>query len=211
MTRRARSEEAKDRRRQVILEAALNEFFESGFSASRMDDIATRAGFSKGTLYLYFDSKEELFVTLLQSLAIPNVERLEAVAETNLDVASALRALLTVAAHMVRESPLPRALKVMLAESGAFPEVIQTYREKVIDRVLAALARVLERAHDRGELVVDDPQLTARLVAAPIIFSAIWRVVFEQGEHDRVDLDALFALHAETLLHGLRDRAETTA
>ena len=67
---RARSEAAKDTRRQALLTAALDEFFERGFAAARMDDIARRAGFSKGTLYLYFDSKEALFASLIETFAL---------------------------------------------------------------------------------------------------------------------------------------------
>ena len=61
MMKRARSDEAKDERRAQLLDAALDEFFEKGFSAARMDDIARRAKLSKGTLYLYFDSKKAMF------------------------------------------------------------------------------------------------------------------------------------------------------
>lgn len=202
MTQRARTHEAKDQRRRAFLAAALEEFFEGGFTASTMDDIAGRAGFSKGTLYLYFDSKEDLFVQLIQSIAMPNVERIERIAESIESAPAALRALLSMAPTLVRESELPRIVKVLIAESGAFPEVVQGYREQVLDRVLAAVARILERGHDTGELAVRDAQLTARLAIAPILLSAIWRVVFETDD-DRVDLDALFGLHADTLLRGL--------
>ncbi len=208
MTRRARSEQAKVERRQVILDAALEAFFESGFSAARMDDIARRAGLSKGTLYLYFDSKEDVFVQLLESLALPNVERFEELANSDLAVRDVLQGLMSVTAHMVRRSPLPFALKILLAESGAFPEVVQTYRENVIDRVLAAITLLLERASERGEIEVDDSRLAARLVVAPVIFSAIWRAVFET-EDAPVDLEGLFALHAETLTRGLAPPPET--
>lgn len=202
MTRRARTQEAKNQRRQALLQAALEEFFESGFVAARMADIARRAHLSKGTLYLYFSSKEELFVELIRSIAMPNVERIERISESIESAPRAIRALLAMAAVMVRESHLPRIIKVLIGESGAFPQVVQGYREQVLDRVLAAMTRILERGHQAGELRVPDPQLTARLVVAPIVFSAIWRVVFETDD-DRIDLDTLFGLHAELLIRGL--------
>ena len=74
--RRARSEDAKDERRQLLLSAALDEFFERGFSAARIEDIAQRASLSKGTVYLYFDSKEALFLALIEDLATPNIEQI---------------------------------------------------------------------------------------------------------------------------------------
>jgi AcrR family transcriptional regulator len=200
---RARTDEAKDERRQALLNAALDEFFERGFSRARMDDIARRAGLSKGTLYLYFDSKEGLFTALVETVAVPNVQRLEALAAAPLSTTDALRALMNFAGHIIQETPLPRIIKVLIADSGAFPGVVRRYRCQVIDRVLAAITQILERGGQRGDLKVNDPQLAARLVAAPIIFSAIWRVVFERDDDDRLDLDALFALHERMLLDAL--------
>ena len=77
---RARSIEAKVDRQQALLSAALDTFFDYGFAASRMEEIASRAGVSKGALYLYFDSKEALFKALIEHHAIPNLERIEAIA-----------------------------------------------------------------------------------------------------------------------------------
>ncbi len=200
---RARSEQAKDKRRRALLAAALEEFFARGFTAARMEDVARRAGLSKGTLYLYVDSKQELFVELIRTIAMPKVERIEQIADSIENSHEAIRTILAVAAVMVRESPLPRVVKVLIAESGAFPEVVRSYREQVLDRVFAALARILERGRAAGELKIRNADLAVRLVVAPIIFSAIWRVVFETGDEDRLDLESLYQLHADTLLHGL--------
>ena len=204
---RARTSEAKGERRQALLKAALDEFFERGFTAARMDDIARRAGLSKGTLYLYFDSKEALFTALVDTIAVPNVERIEGMVITLPSATEALRALMAFAPRMIRETPLPRVAKVLIADAGAFPDVVRRYRSQVIDRVLAAVAGVLERGRAAGEFTVDDPQLTARLVVAPIILSAIWRVVFETDSETPIDLDALFALHETMLLRALSAEA----
>ena len=98
---------------------------------------------------------------------------------------------------------MPRVAKVLIADSGAFPDVVQRYRRQVVDRVLAAVAGLLERGHAAGEMVIDEPPLTARLVVAPIIMSAIWRVVFETETEAGIDLNALFALHERLLLRAL--------
>lgn len=200
---RARTAAAKDERRQALLNAALDEFFERGFTAARMDDIARRAGLSKGTLYLYFDSKDALFIALIETVAAPNVEKVEQLAASAPSAAAALHALTGFMPHVIRETSLPRVVKVLLADAGAFPDVVRRYRSQVIDRVLAAVAKVLERGQLSGELSVDDPRLTARLVVAPVILSAIWRVVFEIDPEAKVDLDALFALHEKMLLRAL--------
>jgi len=207
---KARTSEAKDERRQAVLNAALDEFFERGFAATRMDDIARRVGLSKGTLYLYFDSKEALFISLLETAAIPNVEMIEKLSATALSAADAIHSLTAFMPHVIRETPMPRVIKVLIADAGAFPDVVRTYRRQVIDRVLAAVAKFLERGHASGELVVDDPQLTARLVVAPVILSAIWRVVFETDPEARIDLDDLFSLHGRMLLRALSASGESS-
>lgn len=201
--RRARTAEAKLKRRRALLEAALDEFFERGFAAARMDDIAARAGLSKGTLYLYFDSKEALFLALVESVALPNVVQMEHLLARAPSATAALRQLMAFLPHLVRRTPLPHIVKVLIGDAGTFPATAQRYRHEVVDRVLAAVAAVLRRGHDSGELRVDDAELTARLVIAPVLMSAVWRVVFESDPGARVDLDALFAAHEAMLLRAL--------
>lgn len=201
---RARTREAKDERRQAALAAALDEFFERGFSAARMDDIARRAGVSKGALYLYFDSKEALFTALIDEFAVPNVERLESVARQAGSGADAIRALMRFAPTLVSESPVPKIIKVLISDAFTFPRVVAAYRRNVIERALGVVARALENAQACGEFDIEDPQLTARLVAAPLVLSAIWRVVFESDSDKRVDVHALFRLHEKLLLRALR-------
>lgn len=200
---RARTNEAKDERREAFLMAALDEFFERGFAAARMDDIARRVGLSKGTLYLYFDSKEALFIALIETITLPNVGLIEQFAAAAPSATEGIHSLMTFVPRLIRETPMPRVAKVLIADSGAFPDVVQRYRRQVVDRVLAAVAGLLERGHAAGELVIDDPALTARLVVAPIIMSAIWRVVFETETKAGIDLNALFALHERMLRRAL--------
>ena len=197
---RARSDQAKDARRRALLEAALDEFFERGFAAARMDDIARRAGVSKGALYLYFDSKDALFNALIESVAVPKVERVEMFAAQAPTARAALRSLMEFAPLIMRETALPRVAKGRIGDAGAFPDLVARYRRDVIERALAAIAGVLERGRDTGELIVDDPHLAARLVVAPLFLSAIWSVVFQTESEPGVDLEALFAMHERNLL-----------
>ena len=200
---RARSDQAKDARRKALLEAALDEFFERGFAAARMDSIARRAGISKGAVYLYFDSKHALFNALIETVALPNVERVEFFVAQAPTARAALHSLMTFAPKILRQTPAPRLVKVLIADAGAFPDLVRRYRRDVIDRAFAAITSVLERGRASGELAIDDPQLTARLVVAPLILSAIWTVVFETDSETPLDLEALFALHERYLLRAL--------
>ncbi len=202
--KRARSDADKDARRQALLQAALNEFYEKGFFAARMDDIAARAELTKGTLYLYFKNKESLFQALIESIGVANANRIEEL----LAQADSLRAALTVITHtapmLLKQSKLPMLMKVLVADSVTFPDTVRAYREQVVERVLAALSDVLRRAHERGEAQVPEPALTARLVVAPVVMSALWSLLAASDEQaPAVDLEALFELHHAHLCRAL--------
>lgn len=203
---RARSDAAKDKRRQALLTAALDEVFEKGFAATRMDDVARRAGLSKGTLYLYFDSKEALFQGLVESLAYPNLEIVEQITEQAETLQEALRGIRQFAPALIRQTDLPRLMKVLIGDSQLFPDLVRAYREDLIERVLAMIAALLSRADARGEANIADPELTARLIMAPIIFSALWQGVFNQNSEADVDLDKLFEIHEQMMLKALEIR-----
>jgi AcrR family transcriptional regulator len=200
---RARTEEAKDKRRLALMTAALDEFFEKGFSAARMDDIAKRAGLSKGAIYLYFDSKEALFTSLVDAFAIPNIERIEQAAEAAGSAMAAIEAMMRLAPVFIRETPVPKIMKILIADAPAFPEMVTAYRKKVVERVLGAITNALKKAKENGEIDIGDPALTARLVVAPIVMSGIWRILFEHDPKAKVDLEALFALHEQILKRAL--------
>lgn len=201
---RARSDEAKDERRAILLNAALDEFFEKGFAAARMDDIARRAGLSKGAVYIYFDSKETLFKALIEQLAAPNIERIEQIASGSVSIEQALDRLAAFAPLMIRQTDLPRLMKVLVGDSHTFPEIIQAYRREVLERLLSILADALKQAEARGEIELRDAALTARLLLAPIAFSGLWHAVFGKVAEAAVDLDTLFRLHADNMLKALR-------
>lgn len=208
---RARTDDAKDERRQVLLAAALEVFVEKSFAAARMDDIARAASLSKGTVYLYFSSKEELFEAVLRNVALPNVEYMETLMRDAPSVGVALDGIGQFVPHLIRETDLPRIIKLLISESGTFPDIVQSYREDVLDRLLAGVADLLARAKAAGEIEVGNPVLAARLVAAPIAFSALWSVVFETDPKARVDVDALMTMHVTHLKRALGVTEETKA
>jgi len=187
----------------VLLNAALDIFFEKGFSAARMDDIAKRAGVTKGTVYLYFPSKEMLFKALITTHAIPKVEKLEALSSDAVSGKDAIRGFMDFVVRILCETPLPKFIKVLIGDSGAFPGVIETYRETVLKRIFAAIATIIRKGQARGEFRLTDPELTTRLVVSPVIFSTVWKVVFEPGDGKALDLNGLFSLHADLMIRAL--------
>ncbi|MEM9617669.1 MAG: TetR/AcrR family transcriptional regulator [Pseudomonadota bacterium] len=200
---RARTQQAKDQRRKALLTAALDEFYERGFTAARIDDIASRARLSKGSVYLYFDSKDALFTELVKEYALPNVERLEAMAGQAGSAAGAIKMLMGFAPVLVRETVVPKIMKVLIADAPAFPETVTAYRKNVVERGLGLITGILRKASDSGEFQIAAPEMTARLVVAPMIFSAIWKIAFEHDAQARMDIKALFALHEKMLLAAL--------
>ena len=201
---RARTDNQKDQRRSALLEAALDEFFERGFTAARMDDIAKRAGVSKGAVYLYFSSKEDLFTSLVDLHAKPNVERIEAISNTARSFREGMRAFVQLAPMLIRDSKIPRLMKILIGDAINFPESVRLYRERVIEKGLAAISGLLKRADSSGEIDAPDPDSTARLIVAPLLLGGVWRIVFEETDPDvAMDLDAFFAEHVRMLERAL--------
>ncbi len=204
---RARTPEAKDERRQAILQAALDEIFEHGFAAARMEDIAERAGVSKGTVYLYFPSKTAVFEGLVDAFARPNRERLEAVLAQPVPAIDRIRQMIAIMPALIRHSDMPKLLKILVSGAQTFPELIRGYRQSVVEPILAALERVVLEAQASGELRAAPAMPLVRLILAPMVASALWQITFETdpeaGPEARVDVEAMLELHADMLERAL--------
>ena len=201
--RRARSDEAKDERRLALLNAALDEFFEKGFTATRMHDIARRANLSKGALYLYFDSKEAMFRALLETFAMPNLERIEQIATGAGSLRETLAGFRQFAPYLVRHTRLPRLMKVMIGDSHLFPDTVRALRQDLVEQVIRLISDMLRRARDAGEAEVDNPELTARVFMGPVILSALWQAIFNSRSEAEIDLERLFQIHERMMLKAL--------
>lgn len=194
-----------------ILAAALDCFAERGFAATRMDDVAARAGVTKGTVYLYFKTKGDLFKALVRSELLPNIERLEGVAEAAGPVAGLLERLLDLWVTHVVPSRAALIPKLMLAEAGNFPDLARFYLDEVISRGRGVLRGLLRRGVEDGEFRPDvDADHVAYLVLAPLVFTVLWRHTFEPHDDRPLDAAALARAHLGTLLNGLRPAARRT-
>ncbi|MEO6352776.1 MAG: TetR/AcrR family transcriptional regulator [Oxalobacteraceae bacterium] len=165
-----RWERRKDERPQELLAAALDFFVDKGFAATRLTDVAARAGVSKGTLYLYFTNKEDLFKAVVRENLSPLLDD----AETLIDCfdghsADLFRDIMLGWWQRIGDTQLSGITKLMMAESGNFPELAQFYHQEVILRGNAMIARILERGMARGEFRTLDPQLTTQAIIAPMI------------------------------------------
>ena len=199
-----RRQRRKEARPQELLDAAFEVFSEKGFSAARLDEIAAKAGVGKGTLYLYYPSKEALLEALVDTAVLPNVERLERLVDAWPGSSEALlRHLFELVAGLMQEGRLTAFPKLVIAEASNFPAFAERYRHRVIDRGLAVFAKVLARGVERGEFRPVDPAISARLCFAPFLLFAIWRTCFARFDDEPFDAAAFMAAHAEALLHGI--------
>ena len=201
----------KDERAPEILEAALACFAQKGFAATRMDDIAARAGITKGTIYLYFDSKEAVFKALArQSIGVRIDAIVEQVKASDAPSDELLRFILGTMGQFAATSDRVVLPRVLLAEVGNFPELAEFWRREIIDRGLGLFETVIARGVARGELRAVPLHHAARLCVAPFLVIIFWRSIFGKFDAAPYDYDGLIQTHVDTLLQGLvADGAKT--
>ena len=193
-----------DERPDEILDAALALFAGNGYGATRIDDVAARAGISKGAVYHYFPSKRALLEGLIRRAVVPVAEsvlqQMQARQDEPLQVLAALLA--TFAERM--SGPTAFAVpRIVLREAMTDPEIAQFYRAEVLDRVLPALTRLLEEGMRQGRLRRLDPDLTVRTVVGPLLMHVIMAEVFDIRPGPGLALDRLAANHVAILTAGL--------
>jgi AcrR family transcriptional regulator len=187
-----------------ILDAALKVFAEKGFAAARMEDIARRAGVTKGTIYLYFPSKEDVFKQLVREAVGSTIATVAAnVAAYEGSASFLLRMVLTTMGTILLDSDKVVLPKIVIAESANFPWLADFYRFEVIERGLALMTSLIQRGIDRGEFRPLPAEHIARIFIAPMLLSAIWRVTFAHLDPVPYDHKALIATHLDILFQGL--------
>jgi AcrR family transcriptional regulator len=203
-TTQARWRRRKQARPQEILEAALAVFAEKGFAAARMDDIASRAGVSKGTIYLYFKSKEAVFKALLRETVGARIGEITSIVHSHEGPASKLLAMaLRNFGNFVSTSDRVVLPKIVIAEAGNFPDLARFYREEVIERGLKLLGGIVARGVERGEFRPIPVEHAVRLIIAPLLVIMFWRTTFARFDAKPYDYAGLIEAHIETILEGL--------
>lgn len=200
----ARWRRRKAARPQEILDAALTLFAQKGFAATRLEEVAARAGVSKGTIYLYFESKEAVFKALVQEKL---ASRIGGFAEMLRSYEGSSSELLTLLLRkfgtIVCKSELVVLPKIVISEAGNFPELARMYREEIVSRGLGLLGEIIERGTKRGEFKKIPKEHAARMAAAPLLMIAIWRTTFEKFDDEPYDYQGLVEAHIANLLQGL--------
>jgi AcrR family transcriptional regulator len=187
-----------------IIEAALTVFAQKGFAAARLDDIAARAGISKGALYLYFETKQDLFRAVVRETVAPNLTAVEAfAAQGGLPFGDLIRLVFARIADVLADGRLGPVAKMVIGESRNFPELAKVWHEDVVSRVLGAIGRAVAAAQARGEVRPGDARLHVMSLAGPLLMGVLWREVFVPIGAEPIDLKALLAQHAEVVLKGM--------
>lgn len=205
-TKRERRKEA---RPGELLEAALDLFVEKGFAATRVDDVATRAGVSKGTLFLYFPSKEELFKAVVRHNIAGRFEEwrdeLEAFEGTTSEL---LRYCYQVWWERIGATKASGITKLMFSEAQNFPEITGFYQQEVILPGQALIRRIVERGIGRGEFRPVPLDYIVHVVMAPMIFLMMWKHSVGACIPDSLGLQPELYIEAQidNVLHGLLAR-----
>ena len=192
-------------RPQEILDAALALFVEKGFAATRLDDVAARAGLSKAAIDLYFADKTALFQGVVRQAIASNIITVEAMLAAHRGpVAPLLPRILDFMASRIEETPMAAVAKLVIAESRAFPEIGRFYLKEVIGRGIPMMEGLIARGIAQGEFRKVDPGLTVRTMVGPMLLAVVWRTVFEPIGAEKLDVRALARHHADLMLHALR-------
>ncbi|MCB4359797.1 TetR/AcrR family transcriptional regulator [Quatrionicoccus australiensis] len=201
----------KEARPAELTAAALELFVEKGFAATRLEDVAARAGVSKGTLYLYFDSKEALFKAVIQEGIIPVMLENEEIAARHTGCSFALmEKLLANWWSKIGQTDFAGIPKLMVAEARNFPEVAQYYYENVIRRGRALVGAALERGMASGEFREMDVETTIDVIIAPLLMLLIWRFSLSCCQSAESDPQLYLQIHIDLLRQGLRRLAPET-
>jgi AcrR family transcriptional regulator len=194
----------KEARPQELLAAALDVFVERGFAATRLGDVAALAGVSKGTLYLYFENKEELFKAVVRENLLPVLDE----AEDTIDgysgpSADLFREIMLGWWERIGATKLAGITKLMMAESGNFPELAAFHREEISKRGEAMIVRMLQRGIERGEFRAIDVGQTANVLMAPVIMLMMWQQPLNPCHVEAVDAASYLNSFIDLCLHGL--------
>jgi AcrR family transcriptional regulator len=187
-----------------IVSAALEVFAEKGFAAARLDDIAARAGVSKGALYLYFETKDDIFRAVVGRAVAPNIAALRSVLAAHPGpLAPLLRTFAGHAGTIAQTTPLGGVVKMVIGEARNFPELARIWHDDLVVHALDAVAAAIAAAQARGEIRAGDPRNYALQLIAPMLAGVIWRETFVPVGAPSWDLPALMTQHVETMLCGM--------
>jgi AcrR family transcriptional regulator len=197
-----RAERAAERRA-AIVQAAMEEFIARGFAATRLDDIAKRAGVAKGTIYLHFKDKESMFEELIRTAIVPLVGRMSGPPPASGSIRDMIEAIALTFIREIATTPRADIVRLIIAEGPRFPAIADFYYREVISRGLGGMRALIELAIARGEIRQPELARFPQLLIAPAIVAVIWKSLFER--HSPLDAIEMFRVHLD-LIFGERSK-----
>jgi AcrR family transcriptional regulator len=193
----SRAERAAERRT-AIIEAAMDEFIARGFAATRLDDIARRAGVAKGTIYLHFKDKESMFEELIRTAIVPLVVQL---GSTPPPSGASVRDMVEgFAKTFIQEVATTRRgdiVRLIVAEGPRFPAVADFYYREVVTRGLAGMRALIELGIARGEIKQKNLARFPQIMVAPALIAVIWQSLFSR--HAPLDALEMYRVHLDLI------------
>jgi AcrR family transcriptional regulator len=187
-----------------ITAAALEVFADHGFAAAKLEDIARRAGVVKGSIYLYFATKEDLFRAVVRAAIVPDMESVRDAAEAfDGPLAELAPRLLAGAAVVLSRPAVLGFVRMVIGESRNFPDIARIWHDEVVAPVIDTVTEVIARAQARAEVREGDPRLHAFSLVGPLIIAALFADVFGEATVDPPDLARLAEQHGGTIVRGL--------
>lgn len=199
----SRRERQKEEKNQALIDGALAVFSRVGFAAAKMDDVAREAGVSKGTVYLYFDSKEQLFEEMVKVNMAPLMSEIaENLARPSMSATERLKAHMKFFYTKILNTNRRQIMRLIMAEGPNFPHLAEFYHANVLSRGQAVIGAIIQEGVDSGEFRQMKGQWLAQNIAAGALVAGIWKLVFEPFQP--LDLDAYFDTHVDLILNGLK-------
>lgn len=198
-------ERRKEARPGELLEAALDLFVEKGFASTRSEEVAARAGVSKGTLFLYFPSKEELFKAVVrENIVRHQTEGAEEIARFTGTSAEMLEYLMLEWWRRYGATKASGISKLVMSEASNFPDLARFFQEEVVTPGHAMIRSVLQRGIERGEFRALDLDLTVHSVLAPLLFLVTWKHSMAPccPHPQQIDPETFIRHHAQLLVRG---------
>src|SRR5213083_472339 len=201
---RPRWQRRKAARPAEIVTAALEVFVERGFAAARLEEVARRAGVTKGTVYLYFKNKEALFKAVVRETIVPVIAKGEAMAQAFTGSARELvERLVREYWRLVGETAVAGIPKLMMAEAATFPELTRFYYQEVVTRGHRLMAGVIERGIKNGEFRPVDVKVAAKLAMSPLMHAVVAKRAFASCMPEGFDVKKYLDTHIDLYLHGI--------
>ena len=184
-------------RRAAIIEAALDEFIARGFAATRLDDVAKRAGVAKGTIYLHFKDKESMFEELIRTAIVPLVGRMHGPPPPGATVRDAIEGFALTFIQEIASTRRGDIVRLIVAEGPRFPAIADFYYREVVTRGLAGMRALIELGIASGEIQHKDLARFPQIMVAPAMIAVIWQSLF--AKHAPLDAIEMFRVHLDLI------------